>query len=60
MIKILFILNFFLISLFSSSFDKVYTVAFLKDWKPYYITNNKGEIDGYVYELFEEISKKQI
>ena len=58
MIKILFILNFFLISLFSSSFDKVYTVAFLKDWKPYYITNNKGEIDGYVYELFEEISKK--
>ncbi|WP_193315046.1 hypothetical protein [Poseidonibacter ostreae] len=49
-----------MISLFSSSFDKVYTVAFLKDWKPYYITNNKGEIDGYVYELFEEISKKQI
>ncbi len=58
MIKILFILNLFLITLFSSSLEKVYTVAFLKDWKPYYISNKKGELDGYVYELFEEISKK--
>ena len=58
MIKILFILNLFLISLFSSSVSKVYTVAFLKDWKPYYIVDDKGELDGYVYELFEEISKK--
>ena len=58
MIKILFILNLFLISVFSSSIDKVYTVAFLKDWKPYYITNDKGELDGYVYSLFEAVSKK--
>jgi PAS domain S-box-containing protein len=58
MIRLLFILNLFFITLFSSPIKKVYTVAFLEDWKPYYMTNSKGELDGYVYELFEEVSKK--
>ncbi|MAD42552.1 MAG: hypothetical protein CL623_09200 [Arcobacter sp.] len=48
----------FFIPLFSSSTTKTYTVAFLKDWKPYYIIEDDNKLNGYTYELFKEISKK--
>ncbi len=54
-ILLIFILT---ITLFASKEKETYTVAFLKDWKTYYITDEKSNLDGYVFELFEAISKK--
>lgn len=56
MIKLLFILIFLATGIFAQ--DKIYKVAFLKDWKPYYKINKDGNLDGYVFELFEAIRKK--
>ncbi|RXJ65519.1 hypothetical protein CRV08_15065 [Halarcobacter ebronensis] len=59
--KKLFILLFFILLsiLEASSNQKVYKVAMLKDWKPYYFINKNNKVDGYAVELFEKIAKNK-
>ena len=39
--------------------DKVYKVAILEDWKPYYFIDSNGKPNGYAIELFEKIAKSK-
>lgn len=56
--KKLLILIFILIStsLFSKPLNKEHTVGVLKDWKPYYFLDKKGQPKGYAIELFEKLA----
>lgn len=39
--------------------NKIYNVAFLRNWEPYYFIDSNGNTSGYAKDLFEEIAKKQ-
>lgn len=64
--KILFIFLISTILLFAENIQKnnhnqqskIYKVAILENWKPYYITSNKYQPSGYAIDLFETIASK--
>ncbi|MFA7083967.1 MAG: GGDEF domain-containing protein [Arcobacteraceae bacterium] len=57
--KLILILLIFCFPLLMCAYDtKIYKVAIVKDWKPYYFINDSGKADGYAVELFEHISQE--
>jgi len=55
--KLFFILLILLpLTLFASNTQKIYKVAIIKSWKPYYFIDEKGKPSGYAIELFEKVA----
>lgn len=43
--------------LLTANEERVYNVAVIKNWKPYYYVNENGKLSGYAVELFDELAK---